>query len=93
MVARLDGRRIIAACQKRPLVRRVGGPEAPLLTIALGQALLFDVATDDIVVVAVPDTPAFRRFADVWRERPLLRRAGIQLALVHRNGAVSGLDV
>jgi hypothetical protein len=61
--------------------------------MALGQALLFDVDTNDIVVVAVPDTPAFRRLADVWRGRPLLKRAGFQLALVHRNGAVSGLDV
>ncbi len=93
VVARVNGCRIIAACQKSSPVRRLEGPEAPLLTIALGQALLFDVATDDIVVVAVPDTPAFRRLADVCRERPLLKRAGIQLALVHRNGAVSGLDV
>ena len=54
---------------------------------------MFDVDTNDIVVVAVPDTPAFHRLADVWRERPLLKRAGIQLALVHRNGAVFGLDM
>jgi hypothetical protein len=93
VVARVDGRRIIAACQKGPLVRRTGGPESPLLTMALGQALLFDVDTNDIVVVAVPDTPAFHRLADVWRGRPLLKRAGIQLALVHRNGAVFGLDM
>jgi len=93
VVARVDGRRIIAACQKGPLVRRTGGPESPLLTMALGQSLLFDVAADDIVVVAVPDTPTFHKLADVWRERPLLKRAGIQLALVHRIGAVSGLDL
>jgi hypothetical protein len=93
VVARVNGRRIIAACQKGPLVRRAGGSEAPLLTIALGQSLLFDVAADDIVVVAVPDTPTFHKLADVWRERPLLKRAGIQLALVHRTGAVFGLDV
>ena len=61
--------------------------------MALGQALLFDVDTNDIVAVAVPDTPAFRRLADVCRQRPLLKRASIQLALVHRTGAVSGLDV
>ena len=61
--------------------------------MALGQALLFDVDTNDIVVVAVPDTPAFHRLAASWRGRPLLKRAGIQLALVHRNGAVFGLDM
>ena len=63
-----------------------------LLTTALGEALLFDIA-DDIVVVGVPDTPAFRQLAKTWRTRPLVRRAGIRIALVPRNGAVSGLDL
>jgi hypothetical protein len=93
VVARVDGRRIIAECQKGPLVRKPGSPEYPLLTTALGQALLFEVSADDIVVAAVPDTPVFRKLAETWRSRPLVRRAGIQLALVHRDGTVSGLDV
>ncbi len=93
MVPRLNGRRIIAACQKGRLVPRAGIPESPLLTAALGQALLFDLAGDDIVVVAVPDTPVFPRLAAMWRERPLLRRAGSQLALVHCNVTVSGLEL
>src|SRR5215212_8182013 len=93
VVATVDGRRIVAECKKGPLVRKPGNPEYPLLTTALGQALLFEVSADDIVVAAVPDTPVFRRLAEVWRVRPLVRRAGIQLALVHRDGTVSGLDV
>jgi hypothetical protein len=44
----------------------------------LGQALLFEVSADDIVVAAVPDTPVLREFAEDWRERPLVRRAGPQ---------------
>jgi hypothetical protein len=93
VVAQVNGRRIIAECKKGPLVRKPGSPEYPLLTTALGQALLFDVSADDIVVAAVPDTPVFRKLAETWRSRPLVRRAGIQLALVHRDGTVSGLDV
>jgi hypothetical protein len=93
VVATIDGRRIVAECKKGPLIRKPGSPEYPLLTTALGQALLFHVAADDIVVAAVPDTPVFRQLAEAWRSRPLVRRAGIRIALVARDGAVSGLDL
>jgi hypothetical protein len=93
VVATIDGRRIVAKCKKGPLVRKPGGPEYPLLMTALGQALLFDVSADDIVVAAVPDTPVFRKLAETWRSRPLVRRAGIRIVLVARDGAVSGLDL
>ncbi|WP_312887562.1 hypothetical protein [Microvirga arabica] len=84
---------VVAQCKKGPLVRKPGGLEYALLTAALGQALLFDVSADDIVVTAVPDTPVFRKLAEIWRSRPLVRRAGIRIALVARDGAVSGLDL
>lgn len=93
VVATVDGRRIVAQCKKGPLVRKPGSPEYALLTAALGQALLFDVSADDIVVTAVPDTPVFRKLAETWRSRPLVRRAGIRIALVARDGAVLGLDL
>lgn len=93
VVATVDGRRIVAECKKGPLVRKPGNPEYPLLTTALGQALLFEVSADDIVVAAVPDTPVFRKLAETWRSRPLVRRAGIRIVLVARDGAVSGLDL
>jgi hypothetical protein len=93
VVATIDGRRIVARCKKGSLVRKLGSPEYALLTAALGQALLFDVSADDIVVTAVPDTPVFRKLAEIWRSRPLVRRAGIRIALVARDGAVSGLDL
>ncbi|WP_246777339.1 hypothetical protein [Microvirga sp. VF16] len=91
VVTTVDGRRVIAQCERGPLVRKPGGPEYALLTAALGQALLVDVSADDIVVAAVPDTPVFRKFAETWRSRPLVRRAGIRIALVARAGGVSGL--
>jgi hypothetical protein len=93
VVATIDGRRVVAQCKKDPLVRKPGGTEYALLTAALGQALLFDVSSDDIVVTAVPDKPAFRKLAEAWRSRPLVRRAGIRIALVARDGTVSGLDL
>jgi hypothetical protein len=92
VVATVDGRRIVVECTKGPLVHKAGRAERSLLTTALGQALLFDVSADNIVVAAVPDTPVFRRLAETWRSRPLVKRAGIRITLVARDGAVSGLD-
>jgi hypothetical protein len=92
VVATIDGRRIVAGCKKGTLVQKPGSPEYALLTTALGQALLFDVSAGDIVVAAVPDTPAFRRLAEAWRERPLVKKAGIRIALVARDGTVAGLE-
>jgi hypothetical protein len=93
VVATVNGRRIVAECKKGPLVRKPGSPEYPLLTTALGQALLFDVSGNDIVVAAVPDTPVSRKLAETWQSRPLVRRAGIRIALVARDGSVSGLNL
>jgi len=93
VVATVHDHRIVAECKKGPLVRKPGNPASPLLTTALGQALLFDVSADDIVVAAVPDTPVFRELAETWRSRPLVRRAGIRIALVARDGVVSGLEL
>lgn len=89
----VGGRRIIAECKKGPLIKKPGSPEYPLLTTALGQALLFRAGDDDILAAAVPDTPTFRRIAEDWRERPRLKSSGIQIALVSRTGEVSGLSL
>lgn len=91
VVGKVHGRRVVAECKKGPLVRKPGSPERPLLSTALGQALLLKVEPDDVVVAAVPDTPAFRSIAEAWRQRPLVVRAGIRIVLVARDGNVSGL--
>lgn len=93
VVGTVDGRRVVAECTKGPLIRKVGSQEYLLLKTALGQALLFEVSADDIVVAAVPDTPVFRKLAETWRSRPLVRRSSIRIALVARGGVVLGLDL
>ena len=89
----IAGRRVIAECKKGPLVRKPGSPEYPLLTTAIGQALLLPADGDDLTIAAVPDTPVFRRIAEDWRSRPKLKASGIQIALVSRGGSVSGLNL
>lgn len=91
--ALVSGRRVIAECKKGPLVRKPGSPEYPLLTTAIGQALLFPASDDAVLVAAVPDTPTFRRIASDWRERPRFKASGIQIALVNRSGEVVGIDL
>jgi hypothetical protein len=89
----IAGRRVIAECKKGPLVRKPGSPEYPLLTTAIGQALLLPTEGDDVTIAAVPDTPVFRRIAEDWRSRPKLKASGIQIVLVNRDGTVSGLNL
>lgn len=83
-------RRVVAECKKGPPTDKDGSPERPLLAAALGQCLLCDSAPADIVIAAVPDTEPFRKIAVMWRERPLIRRSGIGICLVHHSGRVSG---
>lgn len=88
----VGGRRIVAECKKGPLVRKPGSPEYSLLTSAIGQALLLSLRDMDFAIAAVPDTAVFRRIAEDWRIRPKLKASGIQIALVNRDGSVSGLN-
>jgi hypothetical protein len=37
-------------------------------------------------------TPTFRTLANSWQQRPLVLKAGIQIALVAQSGDVSGFD-
>lgn len=94
VVGSVRGRRIIAECKKGPLIKRPGSPEYPLLTTAIGQALLTpNIEPGDILVAAVPDSPAFRRIAAIWRGRAGLRQSGIRICLVGRTGVVDGLEI
>jgi hypothetical protein len=66
----------------------------PLLREALGQLLTAEeVGEDDVLVAAVPKAATFSRLAGEWGDRPLMRRAGIRIVLVGRDGAVEGLDL
>lgn len=50
-----------------------------------------EVETNDVLVVAVPQSEAFRNLAARRRNRPLIEATDIHLVLVHRNGSVEGL--
>jgi hypothetical protein len=51
------------------------------------------VEEGDVLSVAVPLTPQFRRLADKWRKSPLVMRSGVQIVLVGREGTVEGLHL
>lgn len=93
LVGKLGRKRVRAECKKGPLGRDRAGSEIRLLREALAQLLtVAEVEGDDVFVAAVPDTPTFRRHALAWKNAPLVRRAGLLVALVDRDGGVKGLD-
>jgi hypothetical protein len=92
VVATIGSRRVRAESKKGPLVRKKGSPEYPLMREAIGQLMTVEeVETNDVLVVAIPQTEAFRNLASRWRERPLLEATDIHFALVGRDGSVEGL--
>jgi hypothetical protein len=94
VVVSVGHRRVYAECKKGPLVPKPANPEYKLLREAIGQVITVkQVQDNDIMVVAVPDSPKFRQLASEWREIPLVKRAGIQIVTVARDGAVDGLKM
>ena len=94
VVGAIGDRWVRAECKKGPLMRSRSGSEIRLLREALAQLLTVEeVGEDDIFVAAVPDTPVFRRHAAARRDAPLVRRAGLRVVLVGRDGVVDGLDL
>jgi hypothetical protein len=95
VVAKLrDGRTLRAECKKGPLTRNKSSQEYPLLREALGQLLTVErVEATDVLAVVVPASPKFNELTSRWRGAPLVRRLGLQLVTVDRDGAVSGLDL
>lgn len=93
--ARLDsGQLLWAESKKGPLSASRSSAEYPLIREALGQILTIESAhEDDVLVVAVPSSEKFESLASGWRERPLIKKAGIQIATVDRKLGVRGLTV
>jgi hypothetical protein len=50
-----------------------------------------DVSDNDILGVAVPDSDKFKELASRWRKAPLMKRCGIKIILVSRDGSISGI--
>ena len=94
VVAHVGAQRVRAECKGGPLVKLSGSKEYPRLRGTLGQVITVEeVDANDVLAVAVPGTPRFRKLAEKWREAPLVKRAGIQILLVDRDGTVEGLEV
>jgi hypothetical protein len=93
VVAKLpSGKTIRVESKKGTLQRSKGSQEYPLLREALGQLLTVpDVSDNDILGVAVPDSDKFKELASRWRKAPLIKRCGIKIILVSRDGSISGI--
>lgn len=88
----INGRTLRVECKKGLLVRSKSSQEYPLLREALGQLLTMDsVGERDLLAVAVPSSVKFEELARRWRQADLIRRFGICLLTVNRDGEVSGL--
>lgn len=90
VVLQLGNRRVVAECKGGPLIKKEGSPEYRILKELLGQALIWKEMPGDLLIVAVPDTPRFRKIACDWQQRPLVMKTGIQVALVSLAGDVFG---
>lgn len=88
------GRTFRAESKKGLLVPSANSREYPLLREALGQLLtLKEVAQNDLLAVAVPQSAKFADLAAQWRVAPLIQRAGIQILTVNRDNQVRGLQL
>jgi hypothetical protein len=87
-----SGRVLRVECKKGPLSRSKSSQEYPLLREALGQLLtVAEVGENDLLAVAVPESPKFTELAGRWRRAPLIDRFGICILTVGRDGIVQGL--
>ncbi len=93
VVARLrSGHTLRVECKKGPMTRSRSSQEYPLIREALGQLLTVpEIGENDILAVAIPHTTKFEELAVRWRNAPLIKRFGIRILTVDRNGNVFGL--
>lgn len=94
VVAKLvSGKILRVECKKGPLSRSPSSQEYPLIREALGQLLTVkEVGKNDILAVAVPHSEKFAQLATRWREAPLIKKFGILILTVARNGDVEGFS-
>ena len=92
VVAKLkNGRTFLAESKRGPLLRSKSSEEYPLIREALGQLLTLEsIDGNPILAVAVPHGERFVELAARWRNAPLVKRAGILILTVGKNGQVSG---
>jgi hypothetical protein len=91
VVATVGKKRVRAECKKGNLNRTTGNPENKLVHEAIGQLMTIeDYDPGDVLIVGVPLSPPHRSKV-AWQNRPLMRKIGITLVLVGRNGTVEGM--
>ena len=47
---------------------------------------------NDVLAVAVPYSEKFAALAAQWRDRPLMKNAGIHIVTIDRNNTIRGLE-
>lgn len=93
VVAVIGKRRYYAECKKGPTVRTQSSPEYKLLREAIGQLItISEVKTDDVLIVAVPDSPKFRSLTTSWQSLTAIKRAKISFVCVGRSGTVEWIS-
>lgn len=94
VVCKIGNRRVWAEVKKGPLKYKKGNPEFSLLRNAIGQLMTTnDVGKTDVLVAVVPKSPKFMKLRKEWIDTPQMKKAGIQIVLVGRDGCVEGLSV
>ncbi|MBO6518548.1 MAG: hypothetical protein JJ973_00790 [Rhodospirillales bacterium] len=90
VVAFVGDKRIRAESKGGPLIKKSGSKEYPILRELIGQLVTIEVyQPDDILIAVVPSTERFKALTTRWRDRPIVKKTGIDFALVNRNGTVS----
>lgn len=94
LIAELKNGRILRVESKKgPLIRKRSSPEYPLIREAIGQLMTVKTAhPNDLLAVAVPHSEKFIELAREWRDRPLMKNAGIHIITISRNNSVTGLE-
>lgn len=88
-----SGQRLRVESKKGPLIRSKSSQEYPLIREAIGQLITVEHAEPtDLLAVAVPKSDKFDALAKQWRQRPLVKKAGIYLVTVGRDNSISGLS-
>lgn len=88
-----SGRKLRVESKKGPLTRSKSSQEYPLIREAIGQLMTIEIADpNDLLAVAVPYSEKFADLANQWRNRPLIKNAGIHIITVGRDNSITGLE-
>jgi hypothetical protein len=88
-----NGRKLRVEAKKGPLIRSKSSQEYPLIREAIGQLMTIELAhPNDLLAVAVPHSEKFAELANQWRNRPLMKNAGIHIITVRRDNSITGLE-